>query len=212
MKKRYYSGTSFLDLLFNCLLVFVLLFTLAVIKMNAEQRKDAIAPKAEFVIMVTWPDECPDDVDTWLEDPVGNVAWFRHKAVGMMHLDRDDLGKQNDTIELPDGTSTISPYNQEVSTIRGAIPGEWTLNVHMYRKRTEKPTPVSVSVQKLNPTVSIVVQKEIVMARDWEEVTIARFEMSAGAAVLNLDDTPKEIVGRFYSKQDRGGSSTPGGM
>ncbi|MFO1328437.1 MAG: hypothetical protein U1F56_13840 [Rubrivivax sp.] len=33
--------------------------------------------KAEFVVNVTWPDLDPNDIDTWVQDPGGNLVWFR---------------------------------------------------------------------------------------------------------------------------------------
>ena len=53
---------------------------------------------ADFIITITWPDEHPDDVDTYVEDPAGNVLWYHAKEVGLMHLDRDDRGNYKDTI------------------------------------------------------------------------------------------------------------------
>ena len=53
-----------------------------------------------------------------------------------MHLDRDDLGDKNDKIYLPDGSMIKVPQNQELLTIRGIVPGEYVLNIHMYSSTT----------------------------------------------------------------------------
>ena len=45
-----------------------------------------------------WPDNHPDDLDLMVQDPRGNVAWYRHKEAGFLTLDRDDRGGLNDTI------------------------------------------------------------------------------------------------------------------
>ena len=50
----------------------------------------------EFLITVFWPDNLEDDVDIYVEDPAGNLVWFKSREPGLMHLDRDDLGKRND--------------------------------------------------------------------------------------------------------------------
>jgi len=196
MKPRriYYNNTSFLDLLFNTLVGFVLLFIIAFLLINPSIKKADIKTKAEFVITVTWSDNSQDDVDTWLQDPAGNVLHFRQKDVGLAHLDRDDLGKINDTITLDDGRRVEYAHNQELTTIRGFLTGEWVLNVHMYNKRDANPTLVEVRIDKLNPTVQTLFYKKIVMKSKWEEVTVTRFVMTNQGDIINWDNLPKKLV------------------
>ena len=177
-RRIYYNNTSFLDLLFNTLVGFVFLFIIAFMLINPSIKKADIKTKAEFVITVTWDDKSRDDVDTWLQDPTGNVLHFRQKDVGLAHLDRDDLGKINDTLRLEDGREIVYPHNQELTTIRGFLTGEWVLNVHMYSKRDPNPTLVEVRIDKLNPKVETLFYKKIVMKSRWEEITVTRFVMT----------------------------------
>jgi len=196
MKPRriYYNNTSFLDLLFNTLVGFVFLFIIAFLLINPSLKKADIKTKAEFVITVTWSDYSQDDVDTWLQDPAGNVLHFRQRDVGLAHLDRDDLGKLNDTITLDDGRRVEYPHNQELTTIRGFLTGEWVLNVHMYNKRDANPILVEVRIDKLNPKVETVFYKKIVMKSRWEEITVTRFVMTNQGDIINWDDLPKTLV------------------
>ena len=110
----YYNNTSFLDLLFNTLVGFVLLFIIAFLSINPSNKDADIKTKAEFVITVTWNVNCKDDVDTWLQDPAGNVLHFKQKDIGLAHLDRDDLGIINDRITLQDGSVIEYPYNHSL--------------------------------------------------------------------------------------------------
>ena len=192
--RRYKSGTAFLDLLFNCLLGIAALFFLAFVLVNPFQKQADIKTKAEFVITVTWPTGNIDDVDTWLEDPAGNVCFFRQKEIGLMHLDRDDLGTANDTILLPDGDIIMYPHNQELMTIRGVVAGEWTLNIHMYKKRDQNDTPVDVTVDKLNPKLQRIFAKTIILSKQWQEETVTRFTLAGDGTVLSLDSLPKELA------------------
>ncbi len=196
MKPRriYYNNTSFLDLLFNTLVGFVFLFIIAFLLINPSLKKADIKTKAEFVITVTWSDYSQDDVDTGLQDPAGNVLHFKQKDVGLAHLDRDDLGKLNDTITLDDGRRVEYPHNQELTTIRGFLTGEWVLNVHMYNKRDANPILVEVRIDKLNPKVETVFYKKIVMKSRWEEITVTRFVMTNQGDIINWDDLPKTLV------------------
>jgi hypothetical protein len=207
MKPRriYYNNTSFLDLLFNTLVGFVLLFIIAFLLINPNIKKADIKTKAEFVITVTWNDNSQDDVDTWLQDPAGNVLHFRQKDVGLAHLDRDDLGKINDIIILDDGRRVEYTHNQELATIRGFLTGEWVLNVHMYSKRDANPTLVEVRIDKLNPKVQTLFYKKIVMKSKWEEVTVTRFVMTNQGDIISWDDLPKTLLKLASLPRDVGG-------
>jgi hypothetical protein len=201
LRRNYNNNTSFLDLLFNTLVGFVLLFIVSFLLIAPTSKMD-LKTKAEFVITVTWDDASKDDVDTWLEDPIGNVLYFNNKETGLMHLDRDDLGSKNDTIILPNGEILELKVNQEIVTIRGYIPGEWTLNIHMYNKRNAAgkaeiagtPVTVLVKVDKLNPKVTPIVHKTIILIKKWEQVTVARFVMAADGTITDLNYLPKDLI------------------
>ena len=188
------SNTAFLDLLFNLLLGFTMLFFVSFLMIQPVAKKADAKNNAEFVISVTWPDGNMDDIDTWLEDPIGGVVWFRHKEKNMSHLDRDDMGVLNDVIELADGSVVMCPRNQELTTIRGFISGEWTLNIHAYKRREQKPTTVRVSLDKINPTFRTLFFKDIVLKYQWQEETVTRFTMTARGEVMEFDPLPKDIV------------------
>jgi hypothetical protein len=204
-RRIYYNNTSFLDLLFNTLVGFVLLFIISFLLINPSLKKADIKTKAEFMITVTWSDNSRDDVDTWLQDPAGNVVHFRQRDIGMAHLDRDDLGAVNDTIRLKDGRTIKYTHNQELTTIRGFITGEWVLNVHMYKKRDPSPTPVEVRIDKLNPKVQTILYKKIVMNQTWEEITIARFVMTSQGDIIDWDDLPKNLLQQASRPRYEGG-------
>src|SRR5918995_519718 len=110
MRRSSPIGVGFTDLLFNALLGFVVMFVLAYLMINPIARSGAVDPKAEFLITLTWPDGRKEDVDLYIEDPAGNLVWFREREAGLMHLDRDDLGLRNDVIEIA-GQRVINPLN-----------------------------------------------------------------------------------------------------
>ena len=45
---------------------------------------------------MAWPDNHPDDFDIFVQDPLGNMVWYRRREAGFMLLDRDDRGGVND--------------------------------------------------------------------------------------------------------------------
>lgn len=192
--KRQRTGSDpFTDLLFNALLGFTYLFLIAIMFMNPVAKKGIIDPKAEYIITITWPDNNPDDVDTWIEDPNGNVIWFRNREAGLIHLDRDDRGTINDTINI-NGEEIQNPLNQEVVTVRGVVPGEYVVNVHYYASETGQPVRATVKVSKVNPALEIVYYGETLLERKGEEKTAVRFNIDKSGRVDQINHLFKSIV------------------
>ena len=136
-RQRFYTD-PFTDLLFNALLGFVFLFMVAILFMNPIAKLGTANLKAEFIITLTWPDNQPDDLDIWVEDPHGEIVSYLQREAGWLHLDRDDRGSLNDTIEI-NGQEILHPVNQEVVTMRGIISGEYVVNVYYYESVTRGP-------------------------------------------------------------------------
>ena len=122
----------FYDMLFNMLIAFVFCFVVAILAFNPQARKAGDVPaKAEFMVTVSWPDNNPNDVDTWVTEPGGKTLWFRQRDAGMLHLDRDDRGAKNNSV-LVNGQTYVSAIRQEIVTLRGIVPGEYVVNAHYY--------------------------------------------------------------------------------
>ena len=183
----------FTDLLFNALLAFTFLFIVALIFLNPPAKTGIIDPKAEFIITTTWDEGSPNDVDTWVEDPDGNLVWFNSPALGLMHLDRDDRGMTNDML-LVNGQEVVNPLNQEVVTIRGFVEGEYVVNLHYYKAENERPVNASVSVSKVNPKLEVVYFGSLELERQGEEVTAVRFSVDKSGAVTKVNTLSKSIV------------------
>ena len=194
--KKHRSNLSFLDLLFNLLIGFVLLFVISFLIISEDKKvKDVnMKTKAEFIITVTWEDELQDDVDTWLKDPLGGIASFRQKNIITAHLDRDDRGMYADEAITVNGKVIQYIYNQEITTIRGIVEGEWILNLHMYRKTGPTPIEVVVKIDKLNPTVKTVFFEKFIMSTGWEEITVTRFEMGQNGDILSWSKLPRTLI------------------
>ena len=93
---RFKSTIGFIDLLFNILLGFAFLFIIAFLLIKPEAKKEDFERRAEFVIVMEWNHEMPDDIDLYVQDPTGDIVSFRHPIVNFMNLDKDDLGYVND--------------------------------------------------------------------------------------------------------------------
>jgi len=185
---------SFVPLLDMFLLIICILFVIIALMKVEQQKEQDIETKAEYIITVTWPDGNKNDVDTWLRNPSDKICWYQSKDVGLMSLDRDDLGWQNDYISLSNGTRIENPYNQEIVSIRQIIEGYWLLNVHMYRMDDNVPTKVHVKIEKLNPKVKTLYYASVVLERLWQEITIAKFHIDIDGDFTFIDNTYEELA------------------
>ena len=197
MRHSYYRQTestdAFTDLLFNALLGFVFMFVAAFSLMGDPTKSGNVENKAEVLITVRWADRHPDDVDTLVEDPQGNLVWYHNRDTGLMHLDRDDRGLFQDRVML-DGVEVSNPINQETVTLRALQPGEYVVNVLHYQSNYKKPLPVSVKVEKLNPSVSLVYYGIRELTGVGNEQTAVRFTIGANGEVTGTNELRKPLL------------------
>ena len=184
----------FYDMLFNMLIAFVFCFIIALLAMNPKTSKAGDVPaKAEYLITLSWPDYDPNDIDTWVRNPAGEVVWFRNREAGLMYLDRDDRGQSNNTLVV-NGRRVVTPFRQEVVTLRGIVPGEYTVNVQYYQSRDGRPVEVTVSVIKVNPRAEVVFHGQLRLAAQGAEATAVRFTLRPDGHVVDVNTLPKSLV------------------
>jgi len=187
---RFKSAIGFIDLLFNILLGFAFLFIVAFLLIKPEAKKKDFDRRAEFIVILEWNHDAPDDLDLYVQDPLENRVSFRHSTVNFMHLDKDDLGSMNDTITNADGTVSTVRINREVVTIRGIIEGEYIINGHYYSERSYKQIAkkykeltVKVELHKVNPYSILWVGEKKFTHRGQEE-TFIRFRLDKSGNIL----------------------------
>lgn len=191
--RSHYDQDPFTDLLFNALLGFTLLFMIAITSLNPPAEQGDVPAKAELIVTATWADGGEDDVDTWVEAPDGEIVWYQNPDGGLMHLDRDDRGAENDTL-IVDGQPIVNPLNQEVVTVRGLLPGEYVVNVHRYRAAGRDLLPVEVSVVKVNPRLEVVYYGTLDLATAGQEKTAVRFSVARDGGVTGVNTLQKNLV------------------
>lgn len=192
MARKYHSNLAFNDLLFNIMLGFVVLFIIAFLLINPPTKKDDIPMKAEWLIIVEWPPELMDDVDVWVKAPNGDLVGFKNKETGLLHLDRDDLGISSDMIRVA-GELVPNKINREVVTIRGIVPGEYYISLHMYSKKTEELVPVSVSIMDVNPFKEVYnITKE--MSFRGEQIALPGFVINEDGDLESTFETTTSVV------------------
>jgi hypothetical protein len=180
-------------MLFKGLQVVAFLFFIALLVINPEAKTGKIDSKAEFLVTASWPDNHPDDIDLYAEDPAGNIVWYHVREAGFMVLDRDDRGGLNNTIVVS-GKRISSPIRQETVSIRGIVPGEYTINVNHYLAVTGMPVPVAVKVEKVNPSLEVVHYDTLLLDHTGHERTAVRFRITENGSVTDVNYREKSLI------------------
>jgi hypothetical protein len=195
-------------MLFKALQVIAFLFFIALLAIAPEAKDGKIDSKAEFIITMDWPDNHPDDLDMFVQDPAGNIAWYRRREAGFLVLDRDDRGGANDFI-IVNGQKIASPIREEIVTVRGIIPGEYTINVSHFQALTQSPVAAKVKVQKLNPTAAVIWDNIVTVDHTGDEKTAVRFTLDAAGKVIDVNNRQKSLMETFRNVHSNGADLDP---
>ena len=195
-------------MLFKALQVVAFLFFIALLAIAPDAKDGKIDSKAEFIVTMDWPDQHPDDLDLFVQDPAGNIAWYRHREAGFMVLERDDRGGANDFI-LVNGKKISSPIREEIVTIRGIVPGEYTVNVSHFQATTGTAVPVTVKVQKLNPAAQVVFDNAVMVDHTGDEKTAVQFTLDDNGKVVDVNSRWKSLMETFRNMHRNGADIDP---
>src|SRR6201985_2543927 len=195
-------------MLSKALQVVAFLCFLALLAVSPESKDGKVDSKAEFIITMDWPDNHPDDLDLFVQDPIGNIAWYRHRVAGFLTLDRDDRGGANDFI-IVNGNKIPSPIREEIVTVRGIVAGEYTVNVSHFQATTGEPVAATVKVQKLNPTAQVIFDDKVTVDHTGDEKTALRFKVDAEGKVVDVQRRPKSLLDTFRNVRANGADLDP---
>lgn len=210
--KSYNFNLSYIDLLLNLFSTVLVLFLLTSLMVQPVKKnvQEGIKKDAEYIVQIQWKSEIDCDVDIWMRNPLNDVIGFKNTNAGLMNLERDDLGKYGDIIQNVQGKPIVSSGNEEIVTLRGIIPGKYTVNLHLYTCRTDPnitgktleslelgslvPVDVEVTLIKLNPKYEILDRRIVRLNRVWQEITIYSFDMNTHKISGNFDTTPIKLL------------------
>jgi hypothetical protein len=195
-------------MLFKALQVVSFLFFIALLAIAPDVKDGKVDPRAEFIITMDWPDNHPDDLDLFVQDPTGNIAWYRHREAGFMVLERDDRGGANDFIVV-NGKKILSPIREEIVVIRGIVAGEYTVNVSHFAATTGRPVPVKVKVQKLNPVAQVIHDNMLTVDHTGDEKSAVRFTLDGEGKVIDVNYREKSLMQRFGTEHLNGADLDP---
>jgi len=175
------SDTVFRDVVMLALVGFVALVVMLLPHLNPPGAKtaDDTVPPGNVMVEARWPDEIDADVDLWVQAPGDVPVGYSNKGGAVFNLLRDDLGNRSD----------VTGLNYETSYSRGIEPGEYTVNLHLYRNPSQtNPIPVTVVTSVKGSTEQSARQllaSEVRLAGEGEELTIYRFQLSEGGQLVS---------------------------
>ncbi len=168
--------TVWLDTALLMLGGFVLMTILMMTVMNPPAKSseaDGLKPPGNVIVQIQWPDKLDADVDLWVKAPGDVPVGYSNKSGRSFDLLRDDLGTPKD----------LSDLNYEIAYSRGLAPGEYIVNVHMYRALgVAFPIPVKVNVTvNKDPAKSTapLLTTSIDLRKLNQEVTAFRFQIDS---------------------------------
>lgn len=181
---------GFLDFALNLVCILLVLFVISNQEPPKKDNAPPIQPKAEFLITMTWDDNSQDDIDLYVRGPDGQIVFFKSKAAAYMFLDHDDTSL-NDHVDGKDIPSRV-----EIVTVRAIVPGQYTVNAHVYEKRSgpDDRAHVKFRVLKLNP-FSIVREGQTEFDARGEEKTLVNFDVAPDGSVSAVYVSPVKIIG-----------------
>jgi hypothetical protein len=127
-------------------------------------------PPGMVIVEIRWPDDLNTDVDLWVRAPGDSPVGYSNRAGTIFNLLRDDLGLVRDTLSL----------NYENSYSRGAPPGEYIVNIHLYND-IARAAPIDVIVTasvRANGGTTHIFTKTVRLSVMGQEVTVNRFTLN----------------------------------
>lgn len=170
-----------LDLV-SCLLLVV--YTLVA---PPRARSSRIVTQGAYAVVLQWPRASLDDLDLYLQDPAGKVAWYGQRDVGGVQLEHDDLGADT-------GTSYQFGPNYERAVVRTTTPGTYAAVVHVYCKRQPGPIRASAELWRLGANQRPLETRSLVLTRAGDEQTAFRWSVDAAGDATAIDHLPVTLV------------------
>lgn len=177
--------TSFTDLIFLLMFGFMFLVVVMIAHLNPPESEsvDSSVP-GNLIVLAEWP-EGNIDVDLWVTGPgERQPVGYSNKSGVLWNLLRDDLG------DRPDAT----PSNFENMYSRGLVPGEYVINLHLYRAFGEQipvPVDVEISVKRPDPTnggkdgIQVLAYRQVLLTAEKQERTVIRFRLDANGNIVD---------------------------
>jgi hypothetical protein len=186
------NGTVFRDVITLALCGFVAIVILLLPHLapkNPAEAQAAASVPGNIMIEARWDDSLDSDIDLWVQAPGDVPVGYSNKSGLIFNLLRDDLGRNADPTQL----------NYELSYSRGIPPGEYAVNLHMYRNKS-RVTPVKVTVvtsvkRPGSESARQVLASTVELTAENQETTVYRFKLDENGDLASdsVNSLPKSL-------------------
>jgi hypothetical protein len=169
-------------------LVVVVDFLVALVQMQqaiierASFRPSSVTTYGQYAVTMT--SKTADDIDLFVRDPRGDIAWFGSLQAGALSLEHDTIPGTTDP--APDGV-------HETTIVRESAPGEYTANAFVYEG--DRPARVTVELWDLRGFA-----KHVVYARTFDvdyrgqQVTAFRWRLDGRGNMAGHNLLPADLL------------------
>jgi hypothetical protein len=172
-------------------LVVVVDFLVAVVQMQ-----QAIIERANFTrptvttygqYAVTMTSKTDDDIDLYVRDPHGEIAWYGSLQAGALSLEHD---------QIPGVTDPVKDGVHELTLIRESAPGEYVANVQVYNGM--QPALVTVELWDLRGLHKRVILTRTLRVHDaGQQETAFRWRLNAAGTLVGHNLLPANLLGHL---------------
>jgi hypothetical protein len=165
------------DLLLSIFGACIILFAILMTKINMDKavQEDAAAAETGLVsVYCFWQDGVDADVDIHVMGPDRRRVFYNFMQGNIWSLLRDDQGNKDDP----------GPRNFENVATRGLVPGEYIVNLHLYRVGDQVQLPVLVDCeariagsQRSASKPPLVLREQVSLEYKYHEDTAFRFSL-----------------------------------
>ncbi|MBV8064930.1 MAG: hypothetical protein JOY73_05365 [Actinobacteria bacterium] len=169
-------------------LVVVVDFLVAVVQMQqaiierASFTKPSVTTFGQYAVMMS--SKTSDDLDLYVRDPQGDVAWYGSLQAGALSLEHD---------QIPGSTDPVADGVHETTIVRESAAGQYVANVDVYNG--SHPAAVTVQLWDLRGA-----NKRMVLARTFglryqgQQVTAFRWRLDAKGDLVGHDEVPTSLL------------------
>lgn len=172
------GDTVFRDVILLALSGFVAVVLILLPHLHPPVEAKEAPPPGNVVVEINWPSKIDADVDLWVEAPGDKPVGYSNKGGRVFNLLRDDLGQFRD----------LTDVNYEVAYSRGVVEGEYTINLHLYRNKSNVlPIPVTMvaSIKRTDgANLKRLTSAKVELNHLGEEVTVIRFALNKAGEIV----------------------------
>jgi hypothetical protein len=157
-----------------------------------KKNSSPVEKKAEIIVTMEWDKDSSNDFDLWIKNPIGVIISWLNTSAGFGNLEKDDLGVLNDR-QFIRGIPLTIKLNREVIAFRKVIPGEYTVNIHAYKKIDLGISVVDIEVVVLNP-YKVFIKEKIEILANGAEYTVVKFTVDETGSIVNTNKLQERFV------------------